>query len=292
MTRRWLIVAAALLILAGCVGVPEMPEPRTFLSPMRAYLPLASRPGTFGKGGALTYSAISGCEDARKIGAQWAYNWTPEGIDCPGIASLPMVWERRYGVCPVLGPGNPVLLWNEPSNAAAWGTAITPEQAVHLTHFQATGCYPGRQFATPAEFGGQGGADGTLWLSQWWDGFVEKYGVYPPVSVMATHCYASDAATCIASLSRDIAWATERNMPVLVTEWGIVPKWTGSTERAMTEADALLRWMQAQDEIIGEAFFSTRQTGYEAWWFGGPTTGLIDPATGALTAWGRWYGTH
>jgi hypothetical protein len=281
-------ILIGIVLLAGCIGVPEpLPLPRTFLSPLGVqYLPLAARPGTFGRGGALTYSAIAGCEDARKLGATWAYNWTADGPQCPGIASLPMTWERVYGVCPELGPGNPILLWNEPSSAG-----ITPDEAVYLTRYITTGCYPGRQFATPAEFGGQGGADTTVWLTEWWNAYTVKYGP-PPVSIMATHCYAGDAATCITSLSRDIAWANERNLHVLITEWGVVPRWAGSTERAMSEADILLHWIQKQPEIIGEAFFSTRQTGAEVWWFKGPTTATVDMATGELTAWGRWYAAH
>jgi len=281
----------ALLILSSCVGVPEpLPAPRTFLSPMQ-YLPFASRPDTFGRGGALTYSGIDGCGDAAQVGAKWLYNWSAFPPLCSGIASLPMVWHRDVTTCPTLGTGNPILLWNEPSNAGAWGNVFSPEEAVHLTH-KMTECFPGRQFTTPAEFAGQSGADATVWLTAWWDGYVAKYGIYPPVSHMATHCYAGDADTCVASLRRDIAWATERGLPVLLTEWGIVPKWAGSTERAMSEADALLHWIQDQPEVIGEAFFSTRQTGVEAWWFGGPTTATIDMQSGALTPWGAWYQAH
>jgi hypothetical protein len=281
-------IATIAMILSACIGAPEpLPTPRTFLSPMQ-YLPFAARPSTFGRGGALTYSAVNGCEDARRILARWAYNWTQDGPTCPGIITLPMTWHRDPATCPVLGPGQPILLWNEPSNAGAWGTAVSPDEAIALTR-KLTLCYPDRQLATPAEFGGQGGADATVWLSAWWNGYTAKYGAPPPISIMATHCYAGDAQTCIASLSRDIAWATARNIPVLVTEWGIVPKWAGSSERAMREADELLRWMQNQPEIIGEAFFSTRQTGYEGWWFGGPTTATIDMQSGGLTAWGAWY---
>jgi hypothetical protein len=284
-------LATIALLLSSCIAAPEpLPTPRTFLSPV-LYFPMAVKPTTFGRGGALTYSSIDGCEDARRIGAAWAYNWTPEGPTCPDIASLPMTWHRDSATCPELGPGQPILLWNEPSNAGAWGNVFAPEEAVKLTR-KLVECYPGRQLATPAEFGGQSGADTTIWLTAWWNGYTAKYGSPPPVSYMATHCYAGAADTCVVSLRRDIAWATARNLPVLLTEWGIVPRWAGSTERAMREADALLHWINQQPEIIGEAFFSTRQTGVESWWFGGPTTATIDMQSGALTLWGAWYQAH
>lgn len=292
---KWLILWCVLFVLisVSCTSVPQpLPTPRVFLSPVSVqYLPLASRPNIFGRGGALTHSSGVGCEDARKIGARWVYNWTQEGIVCPDMLSLPMTWHRDLVTCPKLGSGNPILLWNEPSNAGAWGNAITPDEAVALTR-KIISCYPNRQFATPAEFAGQGNSDATVWLTEWWNGYILKYNELPPISYMATHCYAGIAQACIDSLTRDITWANERNLPILLTEWGIVPKWAGSEIVARTEADKLLHFIQQQPEIIGEAFFSTRIRGDEVWWFGGPTTSTIDIPTGSLTAWGQWYAAH
>ena len=285
---RKLWAAVTISLLAALAGCAPLPEPRAFLSPVRVYLPLASRPDTFGRGAALTHSSIDGCEDARKIRAQWAYNWTPEGIDCPGVLALPMLWSLDPANCPKIGPSNPILSLNEPSNAGAWGRAIAPEQVIDLTYFWRTSCFPGRQFSTPAEFAGQSGADATAWLTPWWDGYVAKYGTRP-AEIMATHCYAGDANTCIASLQRDIAWAEQRGLRVLVTEWGIPPKWAGGEARARVEAAKLLRWMQTQQGIVGEAFFATVIFGYEGWWFGGSPTSLLDPLAHELTPWGRWY---
>lgn len=286
----WCVLSA--LIIVSCTTAPApLPEPRVFLSPVSTqYLPFAARPATFGRGGALTYSGIAGCQDAARIGAKWLYNWSAFPPICDGMASLPMTWMLDLASCPELGNGNPILNLNEPSNASAWGRVITPELAIALTR-KLKSCYPSRQLTTPAEFGGQGGADTTAWLTPWWNGYVAKYGT-APAEIMATHCYAGRAQVCIDSLKRDIAWANERHLPVLLTEWGIVPKWAGGEDIAMREADILLHWLQQQPEIIGEAFFSTRIRGDEAWWFGGPTTATIDMQSGALTDWGKWYAAN
>lgn len=295
----WLAVA---LLLAGCIAppqIPPVPRPIPYNPPIPAprytvYLPTIEVAGVLlGRGLAATYASIAGCQDAAQVGATWLYNWGPFPPECDGVTSLPMTWDRDPDACPRLGPGEPILLWNEPSNTWQWGAnTLSPQEAVALTRNLTETCYPARTFATPAEFGGQGGCNPTVWLTAWWDGYIATYGEPPRVSVMATHCYAGDAATCIASLSRDIAWAQARNLPVLVTEWGIVPAWASGEERAMSEADTLLHWMQAQPAIVGEALFAARVRGNEPWSFKPPVVSLFDVDSGAPTAWGRWYAEH
>jgi hypothetical protein len=293
---RWLL---GLLVLTSCAAppLPPLPRPIPFRSPLppaRAtiYFPQLPMAGYhFGRGAAVTYAGLAGCQDAAQIGARWLYDWSAFPPTCPGVLSLPLVWDRNPDACPRLGPGAPILLWNEPSNAWAWGAGntISPAEAITLTHNLTEICYPGRTFATPAEFNGQSVADGVPWLTAWWDGYVARYGTPPRVGIVALHCYAGTAQTCIDSLSRNLAWAQARGLRVLVTEWAIVPPWAGGTLRAMWEADILLHWLQAQPEIAGEAWFASRITGAETWSFKPPLTNLLDFTTGETTTWGRWY---
>jgi hypothetical protein len=229
------------------------------------------------------------CQDATQVKATWLYNWGAFPPTCTGITSLPMVWDRNPNACPRIGSGNPILLWNEPSNNSQWGgNPLTPDEAIALTYHLSETCYPSRSFATPAEFNGNG-YDGLVWMTAWWDGYVARYGRPPRVAVMATHCYASTAASCIEHLSRNIAWASVRGLSVLVTEWSIPPPWAGNNPLAMQEADTLLHWMLGQPAIIGEAFFAARIRGDEPWSFKPPVTSLFEPTSGAATPWGRWY---
>lgn len=280
------------LLLAGCVGIPEpLPTPRTFLSPMQ-YLPLATQPEQWGRGAAATYSDIDACGDAQRIGARWLYNWSNTPPVCPGIVSLPMTWTTDLTTCPVFAPESaPILLWNEPGNAAQWGTPLAPVQAAKLTWHLTEECYPARKFIAPAEFNG-GPYDGMAWKTAWWQAHLELYGVPPRVMLDAVHCYASTAQECITKLGQNVAWAQARGLKTLVTEWGIPPRWAGSTEAAMREADMLLHWLRSQPRIVGEAWFSTRQDGSEWWAFGGAPMGLCDVQSGALTPWGQWYQAH
>jgi hypothetical protein len=291
MRRIWLLLLA--LLLASC-STPSLPRPLPFESPLPTpqhtiYFPLAATGGWRpGRGLAATYSGIAPCQDATQVKATWLYNWGAFPPTCTGLASLPMVWDRNPHACPKLGDGNPILLWNEPSNADQWGgNPLTPEEAVILTHNLTEVCYPGRTFATPAQYN----PGGLAWMTAWWEGYVTRYGKSPRVMVMATHCYGSNANACIGALTENIAWAKARGLNVLVTEWGIPPKWAGSESIALQEADKLLHWLQQQPSIVGEAFFAGRIRGDEAWWFGGPVTALVD-ANGTLTTWGNWYKQH
>lgn len=286
-------VLITLALLSGCTAPtpPPVPRPLPFRSPLptprhRLWFPVAAvGPWRPGRGLAATYSHVAPCADAAQVGARWLYNWGPHPPVCPGVASLPMVWERDPDACPEIGPGEPILLWNEPSNPGQWGgNPLTPDEAITLAHQVTEVCYPGRAFATPAEYN----PGGLAWMTAWWDGYVARYGTPPRVAVMATHCYGSNAWACIGALTANIAWAKARSLNVLVTEWGIVPQWAGGEIVALREADTLLHWLQEQPAIVGEAFFAARIRGDEAWWFGGPATALFD-AAGAPTVWGRWY---
>ena len=283
-----------LALLSGCAApMPPMPRPLPFVSPLDSsvYFPWfpmsASR---YGRGLGATYSSIAACQDAQQIGARWLYDWGPFPPTCPGVLSLPMVWDRNPDACPPLGLGNPILLWNEPANSAQWGgQPISPDEAIPLTHHLTEVCYPGRTFATPAQYNG---FVGLAWMTAWWDGYVARYGNAPRVVVMALHCYGSNAEMCESFLSDGLAWAQARGLAVLVTEWGVPPPFAGGELLALAESDRLYHWMQAQPGISGEAFFAGRIVGDEWWSFAPPVTSLLDTVTGARTAWGRWYAAH
>ena len=285
------------LALTACVA---MPPPTIFQSPLpqprRAkhltFLPLIVWNGNnnYGRGLAATYSTIDGCADAQAIGARWLYDWGPLPPLCTGVLSLPMVWSRDLETCPAIGPGNPVLLWNEPANSAQWGgQPISPEEAIPLTYHLTEVCYPDRTFATPAQYNGY---VGLAWLTAWWDGYIAMYHTPPRVVVMALHCYGGTSEACEIFVREGLAWAQARNLTVLLTEWGVPPPYAGGELPALAEADRLYHWLIRQPGLVGEAFFAARIRGDEWWSFPPPVTSLLEPATGMPTAWGRWYQAH
>lgn len=291
---RKLSVALLLLLLTACVSPPRpVPERSPLALPERnrRYMPIVIVDRlSLGKGAATTWTNVyDGCQDARAVGAAWLYDWSPQPPPCDGILSVPMQWGRfDVKSCPALGPGRLAFGFNEPDRPDQ--ANITPERAAELWHRLTVECYPERLWATPAVYL-SATYDGLPWLSAWWNSYVTLYGQAPRADYLAVHCFTwTSANACVSRLTAALAWAQAHGGPdVLVSEWAVLPGAIGEAA-ALREAATLRAWLDAQPAIVGYAWTSTRIEGGEAWWFGRQNnTGLVDFATGQLTAWGAWY---
>jgi|WetSurMetagenome_2_1015567.scaffolds.fasta_scaffold280529_1 hypothetical protein len=280
------------LTITSCVGMPPLPPPTPFRSILvlpeqghTLYLPFAGN-NTLGRGGALTYSYLNGCADAKMLGARWLHNWSESPPTCPGIARAALLWEQRVREgCPTLD-GDILMTGNEPS----WrDPPLLPETAAQITHWVAT-CFPDKPQISPAEINTDS-FDGLPFMVAWRDSYRAQFGTEPPVAFVGMHCYASTGAICIARTKSVMDWARTWGKDVVLTEWGIVPRWAGITDAAtnVAEAKKYLDWLDEQTNIAGEAFFAPHIYGTEVWSFGEPTSSLFVPGTDKLTAWGEWY---
>jgi hypothetical protein len=294
---RLLATMAAVLFLASCIGVPEpLPGPQPFRSILllpeqghTLYLPLAGNQ-TLGRGGALTYvTVVDSCADAMALGARWLHDWTEDPPKCPGIARAALLWEPqvREG-CPAFS-GDYIMTGNEPS----WrDPPMTPETAAQITHWVAE-CYPNVPQISPAEINTDS-FDGLPFMVAWRNSYRAQFGAEPPVAFVGVHCYSSTGAICIARTKAVLEWAQSWGRNIVLTEWGIVPRWAGVEDAAINVAEAhkYLDWLDEQPGVAGEAFFAPHIYGTEVWSFGKPTSSLFVPGTSELTAWGEWYTTH
>lgn len=300
---RWAVMAAMLAMVAGCVEAPRpLPEPPTFRSilavpqPKAVYVPLVAGPSDrLGKGLAATYSAVAGCEDARRLGAGWLYDWSAYPPECEHLVSLPMVWRFGSKSCPALGDGPVVLGFNEPDRPDQMN--LTPDEAAVLWHRLTVECYPDRVFATPAVFLSQSSVRGLEWMSDWVTAWVRRYGeTLPPARYMAVHCYSwTTGAACIQRLKEAEAWARGHMLDgMIVTEWAVLPCGIGSAA-ALRESELVRAWLDANPYVVGHAWFAGRIRGDETWGFKphlACDTAMLDFQTGELTVYGVWYAQH
>lgn len=295
-----ILIVLSLLFLTGCsVPLPRpVPERSILAVPEKhvLYLPLARMDAiSFGRGAAVPHEYTQwGCEDAQKIGTSWLYDWGPQPPECPGVKSLPMIWRwTNMAVCPQIAPGDPILLFNEPSGFDQ--ANMNPLLAAEVTYFLTEICFPNRRFATPAGVATDT-QDGLIWLTQWWDYHVQLYGKAPRVELLAYHCFTWGTADgCIRRIDEAIAWGKARNLQgMLITEMAVLPCLQGDT-KALVEAERLIQALKSRPYVLGWAWTSTRIKGSEGWWFKPAdkcNTSLLDFVSGELTSYGAWYIKH
>ncbi len=285
------------IVLAGCVAVPA-PVAEPFRSPLRGpavhqvFLPHLTWDGHFGKGLAVTYNSagIDACADAHVLGAGWLYSWNSTPPQCNDVVSLPMIfsWDSLSD-CPVLPPAPLTLLFNEPSSATQ--ANISPVDAAGLIYHLVEECEP-RVWASPGQISTDT-FDGLVWMTETWDAYRAKFGHWPPIPVMAIHCYTwqGRAQVCIDRLQAALDWTAAHDMRgVLVTEVAILPCYVG-IEVAVIENDKLYTWVMDQPRVLGYAHFAQLVRGDEVWAIKPATcnTSLFDWKTRELSPFGVWY---
>lgn len=299
---RWLL---ALVLLAGCVA-PPLPRPVPERSPLavpdaggaptggaptRRYVPIVAGPRErLGRGAAVPHEYRQwGCQDAPRLGVGWLYDWGAQPPTCEDVVSVPMVWGAFDSkTCPALGPGRLALGFNEPDRPDQ--ANITPGRAAALWRRLTVECYPERVWATPAVCGTVT-YNGLPWLDAWWAAYLAAYGTPPRANYLAVHCFTwTTAQACSDRLSAYRDWGRAHGLAgMIVSEWAVLPGALGEAA-ALQEAAKLRAWLDAEPYVVGHAWTSTRIRGDEKWWFGPHNnTGLVDFATGELTAYGAWY---
>lgn len=296
MIRRAVTIAAYLLLAAGCVPLPALPQGTTHVSPLqpaalttRLYLPLLlSAPAPIAKRGVcLLYGGP--CADVAEVGASWYYTWGPTPPLCAGAEAVPMIWgadAKYWQVKP--GPGW-LMGWNEPDvvNQAN----IAPNEGAALWE-QIEQRWPEKRLVAPAP-----AWSALRWLEQWFDAYMARFGRQPRMDALAVHCYRATAAECIAETQYTLDLAARWNVPeVWITEYGFLPcdglgYAAGDLTAALREAERYTAWLDTQPQVTRYAWFGTRIKGGEWWAFpAGCSTALYDDL--GLTAFGVWYATR
>ena len=267
-------------LLARCAPEQQietpLPTPLYREASFTLWLPRVEKPPKKGIG--LTYG---NCADALAMGAVWFYTWGPQPSPCAGVESVPMIWGEENVCVAVSGTSDWLLGFNEPdrSNQAD----LTPCEAAELWG-DVEQCYPDQLLASPAV-----SHTAVDWLQQFYDCYLHEFVRKPRLDALAVHCYANNAAECIATVEEVIGLADAWDVSggVWVTEFAFWPTLEQTLEEALNEARTFIAWMDEEPRVARYAWFAARMRGDE-WWMG-PLTPLVEFDTGALTVYGMMY---
>jgi hypothetical protein len=237
------------------------------------------------------------CGDAKTLRAAWTYDWGLNGIDCPGLEFVPMVWGRGTMDVALANPNSllvvadkqPLLLFNEPDLSGQ--AALSPSEAVTLAH-ELFARYPNARWISPAPSQNNPG-----WLNQWRDSYIAQYGEPPPLEGIAAHCYAFQAQPCIDHISSMVELAKTWGVSeVWVTEFAILMGNDQSLNESTQQMELMLNYLDDEPVVTRYAWYTARLACDESEW-GSPTeTGqcapLLSYRVGLLTAWGKVYARH
>lgn len=301
MGLRAVLCLGGLMLLSGCTALPPGAQPGPFVSPpvdqplagtfespvavdrvRRLYLPLwlGEPAGKLGLAGGSP-------EQARALGASWLYDWTltPAGsaatLEGPGIEAVPMIGHASMVGADLGGNSQWVLGFNEPDLIVQ--SNIAPEQGAVLWR-EIEQLYPGHKLVSPAVID-------PLWLDHMRNVYIGRFGVAPRFDALAWHCYAWQAAGCIALGERFVALAELWGVPeVWCTEFVFVEAHTADPER---EARTFVAWLEAEPLVTRYSPFA----GYaeRGSWYWPDVREAADPSLFAgpgsltLTEVGEWY---
>jgi hypothetical protein len=236
------------------------------------YLPNAAPPAPHvtKKGLSLAYAF---CQDMKSTKSSWTYNWGGTPPNCPGVDNVPMAYGSTTAWWPPNEQyGSPWLLgFNEPDLAGQ--ASLTPDAAAQLWR-QIETRYRHKLLVSPAP-----AQTHPEWLTQFREAYKARYGSPPRLDALGAHCYGS-IATCEEYIRKVEATATAWGVKggVWVTEVATSP---------LSDAAALVAWLEAEPGIARYAWFTNRETSRDSWASGIET--LVDSNTGAINAYGHMY---
>ena len=289
----WLFQSAETVVASGPTPTPApktsstnpsaAPSNQTytvFLPFIRAVAPPAP---TYKKGASLATGFESECSGAQLIGAYWLFNWTQNPpTSCPGIESIPMIWDETYVNSTLGGNSNWILGFNEPDAANQANLSIT--EAAQLWR-QIEQKYPTRKLVAPAPSG-----DIPTWIESFYNEYKRLYITPPRLDALAVHCYAWAASECISHTQKFITWANNWGVSeVWVTEFAFATERLWYTTTALEEESAYINWMQTQSKVTRFAWYATKGASYVFHPYF--QTQLVNRDTGQLTSYGSLYTT-
>ena len=262
---RCSVVAAVVLVLAGCIAIPPprpLRSPLTFDSPAptpepahRVYLPLLQVAPNPKRG----VSLACGYDDMARQAAEvdglrvaWVWNWEPNPPLFAGIESVPCVWDAS-DIGQSLGGNSEWLLgFNEPDDADQ--ANMTPEQAAREWR-RVEQTYPERKLTSPQVM-----VPGT-WLEDWYAAYqAQNGGRTPRIDALAVHTYYGNDITAYQTQVLhyiDLAnkWGVEE---VWVTEFALSPGLDRTLRETLTDTAAYVAWLDAQPLVTRYAPWTNR----------------------------------
>jgi len=272
----------AFALVALCLGALLAGGPSHAEGEPAVYLPVValSRAPVSNRGAGATYAANSGyerCAAMAELGLGWYYNWGSDPGVCPGVESVPWIWNDAV---PATLGGNSrwTGLGNECANANQCNR--TPQQMVDAWEI-ALERFPGRKWVVANSY-----------YYDWAQEFLTLAPRTP--DAIGVHCYMTQFGPwegCKDHILRYIGLALNYGVPeVHITEFGYVPTEGEGPERAIEWMGEMIEWFESQPMITRYAWFQLSYAGSESWAFGvHRNTSLVDFETGAVTPFGEAY---
>lgn len=242
----------------------------TVYLPLVAYMP---------DGGTAAMTADN-CDDLRRIGAAWSYQWHPWPVQCDGMQMIPMIWSMSHW-SDTAAPSPYLLGFNEPDRLSQ--ANMTPDEgAVAWRKLEAA--YPLRMLVSPAP------ANSPQWLREWRIAYLMRYGREPRIFAIAGHIYRPELAEAERVLAEFVSLAQEWRKTLWITEYSFPPCWYtfgGDASKAVSVAQQFTRTLRQTPEVERYAWFSSRDYA-DASWPAQCRSGLYDEH-GRATEYGDWF---
>lgn len=264
---KWLALLSLLLLTTSA------PLPLPPVAAMRTkyvyYFPqVGHAPESLKKGVGMPYAD---CDKLATLGIRWAYNWSSETWNCPGVENVPMAWAGVPQT--VRGNSDWLMGFNEPDRPDQ--ANLTPEQAA-IKWRGIEAMYPERKLVAPAP-----SHLDPEWLARFRDAYIAAFDRPPRLDALAVHCYLPTADECIALVQQFEDWAAAWNVPeVWVTEFSFVDT---------KEEKQFIRYLQADPMVSRYGWFALSYRGFETWAPARDAQAPLVDSTGKLTAWGSTY---